>query len=366
MFPSKENAQPGGTALTLGAGTLAGRGSSSGSGNPEQITLGANLTLTGTVLSASSGGTSFGINLSDYATPDGGVSNNSTGVANALAAAKANGSYLVHTGKSTDIWLITYSIDWNKWGVEFDGSGQIICAYGSDTRQLNSKGDRFRDIVGREYLSHLIALLAANSAMTFLFSGDSITVGDGTADDMNLAIASMATKYGFTGVTCSKSAVSGTGTPYWLSNLITGDLATNPSLYILRWGVNDWLSDLTPDQTITNIRTGLAQCRAHAVIKNMSILLMPPTATGTADAPPHYSLNEKASEILTLGYRQAARDYGACFFDIYNTFRDAYSGPNAIGNYMDAALTHPKDVLRVLWNSAVADILFPTQLRVNG
>lgn len=45
--------------LDLAAGTLIGRGSTSGTGSAEPITLGSGLTLTGTVLSAGAGLTDF-------------------------------------------------------------------------------------------------------------------------------------------------------------------------------------------------------------------------------------------------------------------------------------------------------------------
>ena len=308
-----------------------------------------------------------GINLFDYSTANNGVAYATTGVANAIAAAKTNGSYLVHTGKATDLWLVaSFS---NVWGVEFEGAGKIlIAATNGGYRQLNSNGDRYRDICGREYMSHFHKRLMAATASLITFSGDSTTAGDNLTAPylMSAALPAMATKYGLTGITAANAGHSGLSTSDWITTYLASDLATNPNLYVIRWGINDPYTlgaNMTADQSITNIRTGLSQCRASKTLAQMSIILMMPSATNDNIN----NRDERFYEAILLGYKQAARDYGAVFFNTYGLLRDAYSAIDWMdAPFADARHIHPANVEAMWINSMLSDLIYPTQIRTNG
>lgn len=310
-------------------------------------------------------GTSGGsIYLHDHSTANNGVADATAGVAAAIAAAKTDGCYLVHTGGPNDLWLVTSFV--NTWGVEFEGAGKIIQSVTVDgntfLRQWNSRHDRHRDITGREYLAAYHKLLMAGSASKMVFSGDSTTVGTGLSAPyvMSTAIPAMGVKYGISNITGVNAGHGSKNSGDWLATYLTADLAQNPDLYVLRWGINEYYSDppFTPDETITNIRTGLAQCRAAKTLAQMSIILMTPTATAY-----HLNKNERNYEALVLGFKQAARDYGACFFNTYGMYRDAYSGSQT---WLDSIRTHPLDVGAMWVNSALSDLIFPSMVRTNG
>ncbi len=307
---------------------------------------------------------SVGVNISKYAIS--GSPDSTLGVASAISAAKANGSYLVNTGAATDLWYVaSFS---NIWGVEFVGSGKILIPTNGGYRQLNSDGDRFRDITGREYLSHFHKRLMTNTASSIVCTGDSTTAGTGlTAAFLpSTALPAMATKYGFTGITGVNAGHGGLSSSDWIATYLAADLALNPNLYIVRWGINDPYiptTNLSADQTITNIRTGLASCRASKTLAQMSIILMMPNSVSDNIN----NRDERVYEMLIRGFKQAARDYGAVFFNTYGLWRDAYAASDWMDSPLaDARHIHPSDVEAVWINSALSDLIFPTQLRVNG
>lgn len=306
------------------------------------------------------------VTLSGYSTANDGIADATSGVAAAISAATTDGSYLVHTGKATDLWLVTSFSNPN--GVEFEGQGKIITAINSGYRQLNSNGDRHRDILGREYLSCIHKRFIAGTGGKIVFSGDSTTAGTNltTPYYMSNAIPAMATKYGVTGVTGVNSGFGGEGTALWLSSHLATDLSSNPDLYVVRWGINDPYLGLTAAQTISNIRSGLATCRASKTKAQMSIILMMPNATTDNST----NRDERYYEALLHGFRQAAREYGCVFFNTYGLWRDAYDAADWMGVATtpgnNTRYTHPADVEAMWINSMLSDLIFPTMLRANG
>lgn len=339
----------------------------------------ANITVDvkGRIVAASNGITytpSFVTELIKFGTPStyasvlAGSSTDSTAiVANAISDAKINGSYLVYTGTADNSWRVTSFS--NVWGVEFIGAGKILIpATNGSWRQLNSEQDRYRDIIGREYLSHFHKRLMSATPSSIVCTGDSTTVGTGiTAPHIcSTALPAMATKYGMTGITGVNAGHGGMSSSDWLTTYLAADLVLNPDLYIVRWGINDPYiptTNLTADQTITNIRTGLATCRASKTLAQMSIILMMPSSVNDNAN----NRDERVYERLVLGFKQAARDYGATFFNTFGLWRDAYAAIDWMdAPFADARHIHPADVEAMWINSALSDLIYPTYIRVNG
>jgi len=318
--------------------------------------------------------------IADYSAANNGSTDATSGVAAALSAAKADGSYTVNTGKATDKWLITYSVDWNKWGIQFEGEGQILIAANGNYRKINTDGDRYRDIFGREYLSHFHKRIMAAQANKITFSGDSTTYGGGSISTtyyMSNAIPAMATKYGITGITAVNAGHNGETSENWLPydittnpnglDRITSDLSGNPNLYVMRWCINDpFWGGMTADQSITRIREGLAICRAAKDISLQSLCIMSPNSTSD-------NVNARDSryyDILELGLRQAARDYQCLYFGTNNLFRDSWNAfdwmDSPYGGGTEDRHVHPANCMAMYINSMLSDTLFPTMLRTNG
>jgi hypothetical protein len=251
----------------------------------------------------------------------------------------------------------------NPYGTEFQGRGRLLKSITGGTQQLNSKADAGQHVFGQEYLSTFNKIiLNKQDPATILMSGDSTTAGDGTTAPFrpHEILQMLGVERGHE-ITTTNAGHSGKDTSEWVSTYLTADLATNPDLYIVRWGINDPFNGRTIAQFATSLRQGLAQIRATKTLAQMSVLLMSPSST--SDTP--NGRDEKWYEQARLVCRQAARDYQCCFIDTYALWRDARP---AAGLYMDNPFAdgraiHPANVMNAWIYSCVANVLFPTGLR---
>lgn len=289
----------------------------------------------------------------------GAVNNGTTNADAALAAAIAAGNqFRLNAGD----YLVTGVS--NPLGVEMYGDGRLMKAVTGGRQQLNSDCDRGSHLFGQEYLyAFHTKLLAGFQGAKVVCSGDSTTSGLYPGLDepyyLNQMVASTAADRGFS-VESVNSGKFGKYTAEWLSTYLAEDMALNPDLYIVRWGLNDPLvSGRTLAAFAADLRQGLANIRASKPLNQLSILLMTPNSTADTSAGRDEAWHEK----VRLIYRQAARDFKCAFIDTYALWRDSRV---AAGLWMDdiggGVALHPKSVMNVWISSRIGDFIYPQGL----
>ena len=184
-----------------------------------------------------------------------------------------------------------------------------------------------------------------------------------------------------TKLTLANSSVNGECAEHWRLNRVSADAASNPTLYLLRHGINDpgyvkypsfqaapldygpeYPSRRKADDTIASLDAGLAVFRASNPLSSCSVALMMPTST--YDVP-----NGRYSayyEDLLPKMKDLARKYQCCFIDTYSLLRDSSKGA---GLWLDDIMTpggrgiHPTYVGSVNIASLMVDALIPAVLR---
>lgn len=321
------------------------------------------------------------LSVSDKQGVGDGATNDQTPVDNAIASGYK--SILIDHNRKFLVTDLT-----NALGVEFEGYGSIVKAITGGLQKLNSYADKDKYVFGQEYMAAFHNLLitqhtAPTRKPIMVFSGDSTTAGDGASSDyqlddlMKLAgeNAGLQTPFGLSSINRGQS---GQMTEQWRTTHLAGDLAANPDLLVLRWGVNDpgYLKDGTtpplnagqdfPNRRdvvdfATSLRAGLATIRASRGVASLSILLMTPNST--SDTP--NARDELWYEQITPVIKQAARDYQCTFIDTYAYLRD--SRP-AAGIWMDDPFgdgrgIHPLNVMNTWITGLMASVVFPNGLR---
>ena len=214
--------------------------------------------------------------------------------------------------------------------------------------------DRFNQLIfGMEYLKVYHTSIEAKVDTKIVFSGDSTTSNGQLVNYANDFIK----RVGISTNTCVNAGHSGGNTSQWQSEgWLTADLALSPTLYVIRWGINDTSGDFTlakVKEFEINLRTGLAQIRALKTSAQMSILLMTPNAVGI-----DYK-DKKWGQQLNTVIRKAARDFQCCFADTYMYLEDVYNAPE----WLDAQLIHPLPTGDRWIIDLISDILVPNTMR---
>ena len=322
-----------------------------------------------------------GASLKDFDGVGDGVTSDQTAVANAIASGFE--SVLVNDDARFLVTSLT-----NIRGVEFDGHGHIVKAITGGLQKLNSYGDKHKYVFGLEYMAAFHKLLITQHTTPtrkpiMVFSGDSTTAGDGVDVDYQIddlikragEVAGVQTPYGLSSINRGQS---GANTEQWRTTHLAGDLAANPDLLVLRWGINDpgWLKNGSPPPLdagqdypnrrdvgdfLTSLRSGLATIRASRSLSSLSIVLMSPNST--ADTP--NGRDELWYEQIIPGIKQAARDYQCAFIDTYAYLRD--SRPAATiwmdNPFGDGRGIHPLNVMNTWIAGLMSSVIFPDGLR---
>ncbi len=307
--------------------------------------------------------------------PTGGTDNSST--INTYIAANPKG-LIIPPGK---FWVPSYS---NIYGAPINGNGVLLGTISqiatdgggnvvtANRAQINSYSDANQYIIGREHLTHFERSLAFSGANNYfeskvIFSGDSTTAGVNITDPqflVNNMFGQVALDRGFLGVSCINAGHSGDNSSNWLNTWLAQDMAQNPDVYVMRWGINDGGTGITPQQTIANMRAGLAQIRAtKGDVDQITLVLMMPSSTN--DGP--NGRDQAFYEQLRNGFVQAARDYQAVFIDTYAWLRDSNSAVSSMdAPYVGVGVSnpiihvHPDNYRNALINSITVDALLPS------
>ena len=290
-----------------------------------------------------------------------GVTSDQTAIVNLLADAVTAGKRNVQLVNDHLVTSLS-----NTRGVELlpgASVGRILKAITGGNQQLNSYADFYKLTTGREYLSAFHKKIIARTSPSIVFTGDSTTAGTGSTSPYTIPelILEQARIDGFYGVSVNNQGHGGESTVEWLATRLAVDLALNPDLYVIRWGINDPYtpgSNLTVAQFIANIRTGLTTLRAARTLAQTSVvLMMPNSVSDTANGR-----DEKWHEQIVLGLKQAARDFQCCFIDTYAYLQDSRNATD----YMDtvgATHIHPANVMNTWISTILCDAIFPKGLR---
>lgn len=273
----------------------------------------------------------------------------------------------------------------NPLGKVFRGDGRMSISVPGGLQQLNLSADIGQHVFGQEYLYAWFAAISAQldgAQATAVFSGDSTTYGaDGNGATapflINQVVEWLGRESGYN-VSCLNRGQPGKNTYHWRTSYLAGDLAANPKLLVLRWGINDpgWLKDNTTppldagqdypnrrtiEDFAADLRGGLETIRTNYPVGTLSVLLMMPNST--SDTP--NGRDERWYEQVRLVVRKAARDFQCAFIDTYSLWADSRF---AAGKWMDdpfgdGRAIHPGNIMNGYIGTKIADLIFPRGLR---
>lgn len=267
----------------------------------------------------------------------------------------------------------------NLLGVPFFSTGLIYTDDGTNRVVKNSYADVNQHVFGREYLSAFHKKLMAQTAVKIVFSGDSTTADGGVTSGYkpNEIMNFLANKDGLGGfITTVNRGQSGANTEQWRTTYLAGDLADNPDLLVLRWGINDpgWSQSgvaaaegsagdatrRTVDDFKTSLRAALTTIRASKTLSQMSIVLMMPSSTYDTPNRRDTLWYEQISNVV----RQAARDYNCMFFDTYAMYQDSVNASDYMDSpYTDQRHIHPSDVMNEWIVGELYNAIVPIAIR---
>lgn len=322
-----------------------------------------------------------GVAVEDFGAVGDGVSSDQ----DAVDAALATGTKTILTTPGARHKVTIFG---NTGGAEVENHGHIVKAVTGGLQKLNSYTDHAKVVAGSEYLAAFHNLLISQTSSPtrkpiVVFSGDSTTAGDGASADylLNVLFGQYVKSLGLQtayGMTCVNRGQSGANTEQWRTTYLSGDLAANPDLLVLRWGINDpgWLKDGTAapldagqdyanrrdaESFKTSLRTGLATIRASRSVSSLSIVLMTPNST--CDTP--NGRDELWYETIVPIIKQAARDYQCVFIDTYAFLKDSRpaAGVWMDNPFADGRAIHPANVMNLWIVGLIGNVVFPAGLQ---
>lgn len=266
----------------------------------------------------------------------------------------------------------TTNVLWNTSGVPVSGPGKITTPVQVQTspaliknRQISTTVHDGKIIDGENYMFVHHNRLIARQSSNIVLSGDSTTFGavvDSAFVPLNY-LKECGDARGFSRFAIFNRGFGSKTTQDWLTSYIAADIALDPDVVVLGWGINDPLNGISVAQTKANLRNGLDQYRSSANGGHdaCSIIVRAPNAVSFVKD----GADERWLEEVRPIYRQAALDYKCAFIDTPALAYDAYYGA---GRYMDDlgwfAGVHPKNTMNALLWVAVADLIWPRGLHM--
>jgi lysophospholipase L1-like esterase len=294
----------------------------------------------------------------DYGAVGDGVTDDTAAVNAALAV----NTVIFDTGD----FLVTNLV--NKYGCKILGGARILQQTINTKQQTNTAYADSPMIFGEEYLSAFHKKLIAKTATTIVLSGDSTTYGNGSTtgyDPVSLLRDMTARQYVQSAVTYVNNGQSGKTTQQWLDTYLAADLAANPDVLILRWGINDgWIHPGTSKDVIDRIDTGLSIIRTNASFTQDKLSIILQSQNTTQDDNMDHR-GQIWNEELNNGLRALARKYQCCFMDIYGILQDSKNSDDYLLVYSNGNI-HPKNTLYVEIAAKTFEVLFPIYYRNGG
>lgn len=249
----------------------------------------------------------------------------------------------------------------NPLGRQAVGKGQLLKIAVGGLEMQNSYVDAYQRMTGQENLARWFhVMMQPAAAPRIVFSGDSTTAGDGTSTDFKIHLLvkrglrgrGLQTNYGINAI---NKGHSGDTAAQWAATYVTQDIADNPDLYVVRWGIND-VKDI--NTFATNLRAGLTTYRNAKPFAVSSILLMMPNST--YDIP--NGRDAKWYEQLRDVYVQAAREFKCAFIDTYAITQNSkgLAGLLMDDPYNDGRGIHPNDLLNSIIAGHIIETIAPT------
>ncbi|MBD1364371.1 SGNH/GDSL hydrolase family protein [Mucilaginibacter sp. ZT4R22] len=250
----------------------------------------------------------------------------------------------------------------NKYGTPINGDVRIIKTgdVGGQPVQLNTDADRYQYVFGLEYLSSFHKKLIAGTDVKIIVAGDSTSAYNGgeAGYDVTSLLTSLIAKHNISGVTLLGAGEPGATNEDWADTYLAGQLAQNPDLLLLRYGINDANSGLTPKDSIDIVDTALASIRADSdfTADKLAIILCTPNTHRESTAS--HPSGEIWIEEYRRGLKALARQYQCIFFDTYAMWQDARHATD----YMNDSV-HPQSVFYAWQASRYFDVIFPEIFR---
>lgn len=201
----------------------------------------------------------------------------------------------------------------------------------------------------------------ATPTKKIVLSGDSTTVGyisavSIAAEPPHVLLAQYSKLRGYTNVTVVNNGHSAQGTNHWNATHVLADIAENPDLLILRWGINDPAYSQTVDMFAASLRGGLAQVRASKTVFQLSVVLMTPNSSAYIPDGRDEFWHESINKVI----RQAALDYDCVFIDLYAICQRSHGLSNSIiFDTISGYAVHPTQSHYVQIANIIADVIFP-------
>lgn len=254
----------------------------------------------------------------------------------------------------------------NQFGTEIQGKGAIM----RDGKfKVNSSLRNKGNVFGLEYAFAFQNLVRNNvvtndwvtSPIKMVFSGPSTIAGD-SVESPSFFIDKCAQSIIFnsTGYLLNyyNRGHSGKNTQDWLNLYLDEDIALNPSVYVLEWGVNDGSSYTLATRLATylsNMRIGLKRIRDNPTTNKTTIVLMTPCTTNDY----LYNREYKWHDQINAGLREIAREYKCLFIDNYALWQDAsYWQDKPYPENLDIGI-HPLGIFNVNRAGVIVDALLP-------
>jgi len=224
-------------------------------------------------------------------------------------------------------------------------------------------------IEGMEYLIAHHTRVRLSQSATVIDSGDSTTYGYSITDPnflLHTLCKKFLNRFGVRSVTAINAGHNSMTTPYWRDGYLAADLAQNPTLYILRWGLNDAGDDPGYTNSLSlftaALRQGLTALRAAKNVNQLSVILMMPNSTN--DDTGHR--NKPWFDAIYPVIKQAARDFQCCFIDTYNYLLDSTNVVWQDDLLANGIHIHPLETANAWIVSLMGEALIPTDLRKYG
>ncbi|TSB47121.1 SGNH/GDSL hydrolase family protein [Alkalicoccobacillus porphyridii] len=233
---------------------------------------------------------------------------------------------------------------------------------------------------GHEYLYGWYKKIAEDENLVMTWAGDSTTANSGISDvsyHRNNLGKKILTLGGYESekITSLNRGFGGRHTGDWLADYLDGDIASNPDLLVLGYGLNDGGTNYFPGTTITQrvqsfeqrLREGLGRIRRNHTFPSgasynrnadqLSIIICTPVSTNNEN---NSRTPEKWHNYIRPVIQKACRDFQCAFVDLaaHQYDRKYSSAWSTSGDNV-----HPDHVSTADYMSVFKDILMPYTLQ---
>lgn len=278
-----------------------------------------------------------------------GVSDDSAAIQSCIDNANGNKIYGAHKK-----YAIT-SVN-NPLGVPFDNNLQLI----SGGQMVNSYCRDMTNLIwGKEHLGAFHTKLRTFANATVIMTGDSTTAGGFAFDYLDMPLQGITSTIlgrlfgndGFDNVEVINNATYGAKLNTWTDTTMAQDIAKNPDLYIIRWGINNMGFNTIPEYA-TAFRAAMTTMRAALPESTTSVVLMcTNSVTGSGET------NTITCEEYNKIFRECANDFGCVFFDTYALM-------NKHADYMFKDIFHPTELYNNIMMSILYDAIIPDAVKL--